>query len=60
MAASKSQAYPSKPITIVLPAGPGNTADIIGRLLAKHLGAAMGRQVIIENRPGAGGVSAVK
>lgn len=52
--------YPEYPITLVLPVGPGNTADIIGRLIAQHLGTSVGTQIVVENRPGAGGVSAVK
>lgn len=52
--------YPTKPITLVVAFGPGNAADTIGRLLAQHLSSFLGRQVIVENRPGAGGVGAVK
>ncbi len=58
--AALAQAYPTKPITLVVPFGPGNAADTIGRLIALHMGNALGQQVIVENRPGAGGVSAVK
>ncbi|PJX20495.1 hypothetical protein CAP48_19030 [Advenella sp. S44] len=59
-AAHAKNEYPINPITLVLPVGPGNTADIIGRLLAQHLGASIGTQIVVENRPGAGGISAVK
>lgn len=58
--AARAQAYPTKPVTLVVPFGPGNAADTIGRLIAQHMGNTLGQQVIIENRPGAGGVGAVK
>lgn len=55
---SQARPYPSKPITLVVPYGAGNTADVLGRLVAQKLGTALGQQVIVDNRPGAGGVSA--
>src|SRR5689334_3921957 len=50
--------YPNRPIRIVIPFGPGGFADITLRLLAQKLTERTGAQVIIENRPGAGGVVA--
>lgn len=50
-----AQAYPAKPVRLVLPFPPGGGTDILGRMLAQKLGENMGQQVIAENRPGAGG-----
>jgi len=50
--------YPNRPIRIVIPFGPGGFADITLRLLGQKLTERTGAQVVIENRPGAGGVVA--
>ncbi len=52
-AAAHAQAYPSRPITIVVPAAPGGVTDMLGRILAKRLTEAWGQQAIVENKPGA-------
>src|SRR2546423_7217525 len=44
-----------KPIQIIVPFAPGGSADGIGRILATELSAKLGRQVYVENKPGAGG-----
>ena len=51
-----SDDYPSRPITLVVPYPPGGGVDTIARVMAQKLGPALGQQVIIENRPGAGAV----
>src|SRR5450432_1930075 len=54
--AAAADAWPSRPIRIVAPSTPGDAPDVIARVLAERLSAALGTQVFVENHPGAGGV----
>jgi tripartite-type tricarboxylate transporter receptor subunit TctC len=49
------QAFPNRPITIVVPFAPGGSTDVVSRILAAKMSENMGTQVVVENRAGAGG-----
>jgi tripartite-type tricarboxylate transporter receptor subunit TctC len=55
-ASALAQEYPTKPVRIIVPFAPGGLNDVVGRMIAQHLTERFGRQVIVENRTGAGGV----
>lgn len=52
-ALAQAAAYPSKPITVVVPYPPGGANDMLGRLIGQKMGEALGAQVIVDNKPGA-------
>ncbi len=54
-AQTQAQAYPSRPVKLVVPYAAGQGTDIVGRYLAEQLSRAIGQNFIVENRPGAGG-----
>jgi tripartite-type tricarboxylate transporter receptor subunit TctC len=54
--AAIAQSYPAKTIRIIGPSSPGGGIDASGRILAAALTSALGQQVVLENRPGAGGI----
>lgn len=57
-AAAQSTTFPERPVHLVVPFGPGGLADITMRTLGERLTPLLGKQVVIENQPGAGGVTA--
>src|SRR5436190_21176357 len=52
----KADEYPSRPITLIVPYPPGGGVDTIARVMSAKLSVALGQQIVIENRPGAGAV----
>lgn len=51
-----AQPYPTKPIRMIVPFPPGSGLDIIARIVGQQLGEGLGKQVVIDNRPGAGAI----
>jgi tripartite-type tricarboxylate transporter receptor subunit TctC len=51
-----AQQYPTKPIRLIIPFPPGGSNDVVGRLIATQLSERLGKQIIVDNRSGAGGV----
>jgi tripartite-type tricarboxylate transporter receptor subunit TctC len=54
-AGASAQAYPNKPVTMIIPFPPGGTLDVVGRMLAQRLGEQMGQTFVVDNRPGGAG-----
>ena len=55
-AADPASAYPDRPIRMIMPNAPGSANDTMGRILAAKLGDALGQQIVVDNRAGAGGI----
>lgn len=53
--AHADDAYPSRPLRMILPFPPGGGTDVVGRVLAQHMSASMGQPIVVENRTGASG-----
>ena len=56
LTASSAQAYPDRPIEMIVPSTPGSSADILGRVLTEEMGTMLGQRFVIYNKPGAGGI----
>src|SRR5262245_9293892 len=54
--AAWGQAYPVRPVRMVIPFPPGGSNDIVGRIVAANLSERLGKQVVVDNRAGAGGI----
>ncbi len=57
-AVGQASDFPNRPITLVVPLAPGGSNDILARLVGQKLERKFGKPVIVENRPGAGGITA--
>ena len=55
-----AQNYPGRPVRLILPFGPGGVADVTARIVTEKLGEKLGQRFIIENMPGAGGITAAR
>ena len=54
---ARAQDWPTRPVTMVVPFAPGGPVDVLGRILAQYLAEVIGKQVIVDNAPGGGGMS---
>jgi len=54
--AAAAEAWPTRPIKLVVPFSAAGTADLLARLVADRLGPVLGQPVVVEHRPGAGGI----
>src|SRR5262245_1474132 len=52
---ARAQAYPNRPVRMIVPFGPAGTTDIVARLIGQWLSERLGQQFVVENRPGGAG-----
>src|SRR6266508_4543470 len=60
MEAAAQDKYPSKPVKVLVPFGPGSATDIVMRIVGEQMRPILGQPVLIENKPGAGGIIAIE
>src|SRR4051812_5695244 len=53
---ASERAYPDRPLRLIVPVSVGGSTDIVARIIAANLAAALGQQIVIDNRTGAGGI----
>jgi tripartite-type tricarboxylate transporter receptor subunit TctC len=56
---SNAQTFPSKPIRLIVPYPPGGSPDVLARSLGQKISESVGQQVIVDNRPGGGGLTSI-
>ena len=56
---ASAQAFPARPITMIVPVAAGGSLDVVGRLMAERMGTALGQSIIVENVAGADGTISV-
>jgi tripartite-type tricarboxylate transporter receptor subunit TctC len=54
---ARAQAYPTRPVTMIVPFAPGGGTDVAARIVGEHMSRALGQQFLVENVPGAGGTT---
>lgn len=52
---AQAQSFPNRPITLVIPFAPGGSTSIVGRVIADKMSQLLGENIVVDNRPGAGG-----
>src|SRR5262245_50555787 len=54
---AKAQAYPTRPVTMIVPFPPGGGTDVAARIVSEHMARTLGQQIVIQNIAGAGGTT---